>query len=360
MKKTRIGLISCVALALLMCVPCYARSTDDYLKEITGISENAKNVTIQVNVPEGFDQRVDVYLNKEAHGITAGDDYSITIPVDAGTYDIHVILPKDTMEQYVAAVQGSLDVRTDTTLVVNVSENPDYGKTSGDQTEEQGSEETNEVYENFELEDEPTIYDYSDGKESGIIHIQAKNYGVFENLTYHLVGDDVYDIVLDMDHDFEAIVTLPAGEYYETGTMEYKTCDWVPENLDMTFKWEHKNNVGAFGKYFTIKTGETVEDTDLVVYMVNNTETTEVDANRINNGRVIEEQIDAEQKHENEKLKEAFPDEFPSETATAETIPTVETTEKGTLDFAKAAKIAAVIAIGAAIGVCVYYRKKKK
>ena len=128
----------------------------------------------------------------------------------------------------------------------------------------------------------------------------------------------------------------------------------------MTFKWEHKNNVGAFGKYFTIKTGETVEDTDLVVYMVNNTETTEVDANRINNGRVIEEQIDAEQKHENEKLKEAFPDEFPSETATAETIPTVETTEKGTLDFAKAAKIAAVIAIGAAIGVCVYYRKKKK
>ena len=76
MKKIKIGLISCAALVLIMCVPCYARSTDDYLKEITEINEQAKNVTIQVNVPEDFDQRVDVYLNKEAHGITAGDGYS--------------------------------------------------------------------------------------------------------------------------------------------------------------------------------------------------------------------------------------------------------------------------------------------
>ena len=331
MKKIKIGLISCAALVLIMCVPCYARSTDDYLKEITEINEQAKNVTIQVNVPEDFDQRVDVYLNKEAHGITAGDGYSITIPVDAGTYAIHVILPKDAMEQYVATAQEALNVRTDTTLIVNVSANPDYGKNS----------------------------DYSDGKESGTIHIQAKNYGVFESLTYHLVGKDVYDIVLDMDHDFEAIVTLPVGEYYETGTMEYKTCDWVPESLDMTFKWEHKDNIGAFGQYFTIKDSTTVEDTDLIVYMVNSAETTEVDANQINSGRVIEDQIDAEQKHENEQLKKAFPDEFPSETATAETIPTVEITEKESFDFAKAAKIAGAVIIGAAIGVCVYYRKKK-
>ena len=225
MKKIKIGLISCAALVLIMCVPCYARSTDDYLKEITEINEQAKNVTIQVNVPEDFDQRVDVYLNKEAHGITAGDGYSITIPVDAGTYAIHVILPKDAMEQYVATAQEALNVRTDTTLIVNVSANPDYGKNSDGQVEEPDSAETNEVYENFELEDEPAVYDYSDGKESGTIHIQAKNYGVFESLTYHLVGKDVYDIVLDMDHDFEAIVTLPVGEYYETGTMEYKTCD---------------------------------------------------------------------------------------------------------------------------------------
>lgn len=130
MKKIKIGLISCAALVLIMCVPCYARSTDDYLKEITEINEQAKNVTIQVNVPEDFDQRVDVYLNKEAHGITAGDGYSITIPVDAGTYAIHVILPKDAMEQYVATAQEALNVRTDTTLIVNVSANPDYGKNS--------------------------------------------------------------------------------------------------------------------------------------------------------------------------------------------------------------------------------------
>ena len=359
MKKIKIGLISCAALVLIMCVPCYARSTDDYLKEITEINEQAKNVTIQVNVPEDFDQRVDVYLNKEAHGITAGDGYSITIPVDAGTYAIHVILPKDAMEQYVATAQEALNVRTDTTLIVNVSANPDYGKNSDGQVEEPDSAETNEVYENFELEDEPAVYDYSDGKESGTIHIQAKNYGVFESLTYHLVGKDVYDIVLDMDHDFEAIVTLPVGENYETGTMEYKTCDWVPESLDVTFKWEHKDNIGAFGQYFTIKDSTTVEDTDLIVYMVNSAETTEVDANQINSGRVIEDQIDAEQKHENEQLKKAFPDEFPSETATAETIPTVEITEKESFDFAKAAKIAGAVIIGAAIGVCVYYRKKK-
>ena len=93
--------------------------------------------------------------------------------------------------------------------------------------------------------------------------------------------------------------------------------------------------------------------------MVNSAETTEVDANQINSGRVIEDQIDAEQKHENEQLKKAFPDEFPSETATAETIPTVEITEKESFDFAKAAKIAGAVIIGAAIGVCVYYRKKK-
>lgn len=331
MKKTKIGLISCAALALIMCVSCYARSTDDYFKEITAISENAKNVTIQVNVPEGFDQRVDVYLNKDPHGVTASDDYSITIPVDAGTYDIHVILPTDVMEQYVATAQETLDVRADTTLIVNVSANPDYWKTSGSQAEEPDNTETNEVYENFELEVTPAVYDYSDGKESGTIHIRTEHYGVFESLTYHLVGDEVYDIVLDMDHSFEAIVTLPVGEYYETGTMEYKTCDWVPEDLDITFKWEHKDNVGAFGRYFTIKTGETVEDTDLIIYMANSTETAEVDANQINSGRVIKEQIEAEQRHENEQLRKAFPDEFPSESATGETISTVEGTEKGGL-----------------------------
>lgn len=58
-------------------------------------------------------------------------------------------------------------VRTDTTLIVNVSANPDYGKNSDGQVEEPDSAETNEVYENFELEDEPAVYDYSDGKESG-------------------------------------------------------------------------------------------------------------------------------------------------------------------------------------------------
>lgn len=360
MKKTQIGLIGCAALALVMCVPCYARSTDDYLKEITEINENAKNVTIQVNVPEGFDQRVDVYLNKEAHGITAGDDYSITIPVDTGTYDIHAILPKDVMNRYVTSVQEKLDVHSDTTLVVTVSENPNDEKTSDEQTDNAEYENTDGVYENFELNEDPAVYDYSDGKESGTIHIQAKNYGVFNSLTYHLVGDTVYDVVLDMDHDFEANVTLPAGEYYETGTMEYELCDWVPKNIDMTFKWEHKGNIGAFGKYFTVKAGETIEDTDLVVYMVNSTETAEVNANQINNGHVIDEQIDAEQSHENEELKKAFPEEFPSDSATEETIPTAEVTEKGTFDFVKAAKIAGAVIIGVVVGICVYYRKKKK
>ena len=45
MKKNKFGLISCAMLTLMMCIPCYARSTDDYLKEITEInrfnSENA-------------------------------------------------------------------------------------------------------------------------------------------------------------------------------------------------------------------------------------------------------------------------------------------------------------------------------
>ena len=48
MKKNKFGLISCAMLTLMMCIPCYARSTDDYLKEITEINENTKNVTIQV------------------------------------------------------------------------------------------------------------------------------------------------------------------------------------------------------------------------------------------------------------------------------------------------------------------------
>lgn len=357
MKKNKFGLISCAMLTLMMCIPCYARSTDDYLKEITEINENTKNVTIQVSVPEGFDQRVDVYLNKEGHGITAGDGYSITIPVDPGLYDVHVILPKDVMNQYVASVQKTLDIHSDTTLSVNVAENPEYGKTSNNHTTEQTGD---GAYENFELEDGPAVYDYSAGKESGLIHIQAKNYGVFESLTYHLVGETVYDVVLDMDHGFEANVALPAGEYYETGTMEYKLCDWVPENLDMTFKWEHKGNIGAFGRYFTIKTGETVEDADLIVYMVNSTETTEVNANQMNNGRVIEEQIDAEQNHENEELKKAFPEEFPSDSSMEETIPAAEVTSNVAFDFTKVAKSAAAIVVGVAIGACVYYKKKKK
>ncbi len=73
--------------------------------------------------------------------------------------------------------------------------------------------------------------------------------------------------------------------------------------------------------------------------MVNSTETTEVNANQMNNGRVIEEQIDAEQNHENEELKKAFPEEFPSDSSMEETIPAAEVTSNVAFDFTKVAKV---------------------
>ncbi len=302
-----------MAFMLLMCIPCYARGTgDDYLY-FCYISEDAKNVTIKVNVPEGFDQRVDVYLNKEAHGITASENYSITIPVEKGTYDVHVIFPRDVWDQYTADVQDSLTVQSDTTLVVNVSAKQAQKNKSADaEAADTASAAQEGVYENFELDITPSSYDYSDGRESGTIHIRAKNYGVFESLTYRLVGERVYDITLDREHDFEANVTLPAGKYYETGTMTVQLCDWVPKKLDMTFQWKHREHPGTFGRSFTVTGGATTEDSDLIVYMVNGTESTEVNANQINSGRVIKSKIEAEQAHENEKLKEAFPEDFSS------------------------------------------------
>ncbi len=390
-----------MAFSLMMCIPCYARSTgDDYL-HFFDISEDAKNVTIKVNVPDGFDQRVDVYLNKEAHGITANENYSITIPVDEGTYDVHVIFPKDVWDQYTADVQDSLTVQSDTTLVVNVSENPAQGNTAADVTETGTASANPEgVYEDFELDISPSFYDYSDGKESGTIHIRAKNYGVFESLTYRLAGERIYDITLDREHDFEANVMLPAGKYHETGTIAFKLCDWVPEKLDMTFQWEHKDHIGDFGRYFTVNSGSTTEDGDLIVYMVNSRESTEVNANQINSGRVIKEQIEAEQAHENEKLKEAFPEDFASEAVEtdaavgteaagadaeaanasapetkAETAPddtenenaeTVESEESKpvksegskSVDSGKIAGISTVFALVVIAGVCIYRKKR--
>lgn len=317
-------------------------------------SANDVFVTISAIVPEGFDERIEVYLNHSPHPLTKDYQYSMEIPLNKElVYDIVVLSSTDVEDRYEFSAPSTLNPAETKTLTIQVTERP-MDALDFDETEDFSG-----VTEITDLDLTPLQYDFSHGQESGIIHISMKDYGVFDTVTYRLVGDEIYDITLDSEHAFQADVKLPTGSYYENSTMSYTFHDWVPEN-NLKFALEHAGQMGNFGKYYDVTAGGETTISDLVIYMVQGSNSMEVNANIINDSVVVEESLAIQQEHEKQELESAFP-ELTETIAETETIAAAQEIEVDSISM-----MSLILAIGGMIAGCcmivviLYWIRKKR
>lgn len=315
---------------------------------------NEVTVTISASVPEGFDERIEVYLNNSPHPLTKDYQYTMELPLDKNTvYDVVVLSSTDIKDRYAFSAPDTLSPSQDKKMTIQVTE------LFEEPSENNSNLETDGITEIDDLEITPSQYDFSDDQESGIIHISMKDYGVFDTVTYRLVGEKaVYDIVLDSEHYFQADVILPKGSYYESSTMSYTFQDWVPEN-QLDFALEHAGQQGNFGKYYDVSTAEDIYIDDLIIYMISGNNSMEVNANIINDSVVVEQSIAMQQEHEKKELESAFP-ELTETTSEAETIPEAQEIEEEPFNMSNLPFVIGGLLCGFGIGFAIYQFRKRK
>lgn len=315
---------------------------------------NEVTVTISASVPEGFDERIEVYLNNSPHPLTKDYQYTMELPLDKNTvYDVIILSSTDIEDRYAFSAPDTLSPSQDKSLTIQVTE------LFEEPSENNPSLETDGITEIGDLEITPSQYDFSDDQESGTVHISMKDYGVFDTVTYRLVGEKaVYDIVLDSEHYFQADVILPKGPYYESSTMSYTFQDWVPEN-QLDFALEHAGQQGNFGKYYDVSTEEDIYIDDLIIYMISGNNSMEVNANIINDSVVVEQSIAMQQEHEKKELESAFP-ELTETTSEAEIIPKAQEIEEEPFDMSNLSFVIGGLLCGFGIGFAIYQFRKKK
>ena len=344
---------------LLVCCLIVFCSMTAYARDISLLDELVEGdakVTVTLDAPEGFSERVEVYLNGEAHPMIAQYGYQMTVDLDSKTiYYVVVLSSTDVLDRYEFHAPETLDPSKEDSLHITVTEAP------VELTDNENQDTDGYSYIGEDIMG-PEEYDFSNGKEYGIVHISCKNYGVFESVTYKLIGESMYDIVLHNDHDFQADVKLPIGSYYESATMDYELCDWVPDT-ELRFTYEHNGELGTFGKYYNITSDTEVSIDDLIIYMQYGSDTTECDANIINEGIAIMQSVEAQQEHERKELESAFPEQFTQSEAETETIATaepIETTNENIVIQQIAMIVAGMLELIAIVGTIIWIRRRKR
>lgn len=316
-----------------------------------------------------FTERVELYV--DGYPATAfwydesleNNGYKGFVSAKPGTHGLRVFSSTDVSDSYDFEYPETFNTDKDKEkgIQIKVVAAPDN---SGDDGEYSGHEEGAERGEMHGAEIlVPSQYDFSDGTESGTIHIEAKNYGAVKTLTYRLVGKDrVYDITLDNDHVFEADVILPVGQYYESGELDVGLAENAVARSDVHFSWAHKNNPSFFGSYYEVTNGNTINITDLIVNMTQGNETTELNSEILFADKREKNRVQAQQEHQQEELQSAFPETYGSDGASAPTIATAETTDTKHFDLRKIIVpiLACAVVFGVAAGGIYLIRKKKR
>ena len=315
-----------------------------------------KEVTITLDAPEGFQERVEVYLNGSPRPLSYDADlenngYTMHIKLAEDIYDVKVLSSTNIDDRYQFEAPESLDTATDTSLLIQVIDTAPEGENEPEYDEHHDMvfEETEKI--------EPLRFDFSEGGLYGTVFISCKGYGAVQSAVYRLVGErQVYEVTLDREHGFEAEVLLPPGSYYESGTMDVNL-DVDAKCPDGTrFQWAHADNMGFFGNYYDVADGTTNTVNDLIIMMTYNGEIEEINSNTLFRSTLMDNYLSAQESHVQKELESAFPESF-SET---ETIPVAEPVVEGQSHFKKVATIAfMVLVVLAAVLLGIIVRRRR-
>lgn len=316
-------------------------------------------VTITADVPQGFNERISVYIDKAPMTLfylegANNNGYTMTVPVALGEHKLAVMSTTDVNDMYAYSVPESINIKKDgpNTIEVTITQN---------ENAELADEEINdhdELHQTDSAEETvlPAEYDYSDGQEYGTVHVKSNYYAAVKTVIYSLVGADrVYDIVLNRDHLFEANVKLPVGSYRESSSIKVDLDQDANSDDAIRFSWEHVNQVGAFGKSYDITPQSQIDVSDLAVYMYIGNDTGELDSNLLFNKKLMDNKESQEAAHKEAALESIFGDESTEETI-ASTEPVEETSDIDVLFVL----LALVGVLGVAfIGLTIYRIKSK-
>lgn len=307
-------MLSGIMLMILLIIPCQTAQAMDNIT--LPAMKDAATVTFRGDVPEGFSRDIEIWLNGSPYYMTAQSGYVTKIDLEPGNYEIKVILTDDILNQYQAEHIDSFDPRETKDITIGIVYSPEA------EPENEGEEHVLFDIENTDDVMEPQVFDFSDGKEYGTLLISREQYGAVKTATYRLVGNDsVYDIPLDRDYIGQAKVLLPVGSYYESGTIEVELAPdaSIPDHAQ--FLWQHKENLGNWGNYYTVSAGETTSIDDLIIMISSDGDVFEVDSSLLFSKTYMKNYESLAESHRQEALESVFPEKY--ETKESETIATV-------------------------------------
>lgn len=280
------------------------------------VVDHETTVTFRADVPEGFSEDIEIFLNKSPYYMTAQSGYVTKVNLEPSEYEVRVILSGDITNQYHAEFVETFNPKTKKDITIQITYVPEAD------IKNEGEEHILTDIEDMEDITEPKVYDFSDGKEYGTLLISREQYGAIKAATYRLVGNDtVYDISLDRDYMGQAKVLLPAGDYYESGTINVELAEdaTVPDGAH--FLWQHDSNLGNWGNYYTVTPGDTTSINDLVIMISSEGDVFEVKSSLLFSKTYSNNYESLAENHRKEALESAFPELY--ETNETETIASV-------------------------------------
>lgn len=308
---------------------------------------NAKEIKIVAEVPDNFKERIEIYFNGVPRSLSYDADlpnngYTMQINIEPDVYKIKVISSTNIDKRYEFYTLGEFDAENNGLLNIKVVD------TWESESVADYDEHADMVFEEIKIH--PLEYDFAGDAPYGTIHIICKTYAAVESVVFRLVGgDSVFDVVLDRDHMFEAIVKLPIGSYYESSTISVDLDQDTRAIEGVDYLWAHKENLGFFGIYYEISEGSTSYINDLMIQMMYQGEIEEFNSNILFRPTLVDNYLNVRESHVSEELESAFPDggyEEETETiATAEQIPEAEISFQLGYIFAMAAGIFCLILI---------------
>jgi len=352
MKITRKFLTAILAIFALICVSPPVHAMSDITLPTT--PENSFRVTITVDYPDDFNEKVELHVDGSTYYILQQDGYSTEISLAPGSHTMKVLSPTNISKRYAFEYPGTLQLDANENVIIIVH---DTTKATDDEEELHDNGETAAREE--ETMPAPEEFDFSDGKNYGTIIISRKTYPAIQNATLRLVGnEDIYDIDLLQSYMGRSIVKLPPGSYYESSSISVELDSAATKPEDLSFLWAHEGDLSFFGYYYEIEAGETIHLDDLMIMMSQNSNITEVNSNALFLPQLLSTLESVRESHWQEELESAYPERF--ETEESETIATAEPIQN--TNNGSAALIVIVIVLFAILAggtLLIWHRKTK-
>lgn len=267
-------------------------------------SDHGVTVSIQADVPDGFEEDMEIYLNGSPYYLSAVSGYHMETELEPGKYEIKVLSYSDFIGRYSFFAPEALDTEINRDITIKVTD------TWEDREEGEAHEFGEEEQDGWE-EFEPELLDFSDGEPYGTILIDSEPYGAVRNASFCLVGEGkVYEIPLKNDYAGCARVRLPVGMYYESGTIHVELAENAMAPDGISYLWQHRDNPGGWGSYYQVEEGKTVKISDLMIMMVVDGDIAELNSNAFFSRKMVENREYLMESHHQKELESAFPESY--------------------------------------------------